>query len=126
MQLPWFWEVWATERPIGETYLAIASTAVDEQWGLETIVVQDDVRFEFRPYESKREFVVYGQQFESGHICPRAFAATPDGWAVLQTLWSDAPKSACPGFRAAVDGLGGVILNTSTHLWGRRDVNAST
>lgn len=112
-ELPEEWEIWETPYPIPISYAYLAHQAVDEGWGLDTVVVQDDVRFTEDPLpESSASLVVYGQG-DAKHVCPRAFAATPDIWEQLAGVWKGGPV--CLTWRPVVR-KHGAVLNVTRHL----------
>lgn len=105
--LPNDWEVWETNTRIGVTYFDLARAAVVDGWGLETVVVQDDVRGDFFEVD---EFTVYGTQV-GDHICPKAFAADPETWLDLAKKWSRSPESLCSLFASVVRKRNAPVLN---------------
>lgn len=112
-QIPDDWEVWETPHLIPISYAYLAHQAVREQWGLDTIIVQDDVRFTEDPLsESSAKLVIYGQGDEN-HVCPRAFAATPEIWEELAGVWKGGPV--CLTWQPIVHKHGD-ILNVTEHL----------
>jgi hypothetical protein len=112
--LPKDWEAWLTPYSIGETYRWISRMAVDMGWDHHTILVQDDVRFTEVPVPGDTPLTVYGQTKDEGHICPRAFSATPEGWKELEGIWQPAPESLCYMFTLVAKDIG-TVLDITTH-----------
>lgn len=111
--LPDDWLIWETTLPIPATYAQIADHAVNESWGLDVTVIQDDVRLRSRP-DVDADLIVYGSGTTS-HVCPRAFAANPEVWRQLQRVWQPWTGSVCHSWRPIVREYG-TILNVTDHL----------
>ena len=92
--LPPEWEVFKTSDPTPITYHNVAAKAVEERWGLDVVVLQDDVRFKFDVDGISSGLIVYGQRTGRRplHICPRAFAASPQVWKLLVKAWDGIPE----------------------------------
>ena len=116
--LPDEWHVWPTADPIGVTYAEIAETASNDEWGHDTIVLQDDVRIESAiPPGHNFELVVYGTAHPDGFgVCPRAFSATWYVWEYLSYAWEDHPESLCDEFGLACDYFNTLMVENATHL----------
>ena len=116
--LPSDWDVHVTDTPIGETYFDLTQIALEREWGLETVIIQDDVRFTEDPVQGepngKGNLVVYGQGDER-HVCPRAFAADQYVWKILGISWAMRPPKLCPWFLPVVSAFG-EVRNQTTHL----------
>lgn len=115
------WAIWETDTDIGRTYKELAMTAVDEKWGHEMVVVQDDVRFVESegklvfsagvfnrvPHWGADVVVHGGARYDAygkvEHVCPHAFSASPNGWKRLEAVWLPAPNSLCYGFGKVVE-----------------------
>ncbi len=114
--LPDHWGVWPTDQSSQITYAAMARQGLDDGWNRDTVVIQDDVRFTVNPLPiSTADIVVYGQSVRSGHICLRAFSATPYGWWLLSQVWQGGPRQVCYAWARVIDQFGDV-LNVTTHL----------
>lgn len=108
--LPSEWEVWQTAKRIGVTYAVISRAAVEEEWGTDVVIIQDDVRGDLPAAEV---FTVYGTQGPR-HICPKAFAADAETWGQLFEAWRERPTSVCRSFTKVALERGAVILNSVT------------
>lgn len=105
--LPSDWEVWETRLSIPETYSQIAAHAVSQGWDRDVVVIQDDTRLDSIP-PSDAELIVYGKGNED-HVCPRAFAASPEVWKVLARRWQPWTGQICRTWKPAVDEFGEVL-----------------
>ncbi len=114
--LPDRWEVWSTDQSSQITYAQIAQHGLSSGWQRDTVVVQDDIRFTVDPLlESSADIVVYGQTSKPGHVCQRAFSATPYGWWLLSQVWQGGPRQVCYAWARVIDQFGDV-LDVTTHL----------
>lgn len=111
--LPADWQVWETTKPIPHTYSEVATHAVSEGWDTDTIVIQDDVRLLEQPAHDG-PLVVYGQG-DADHVCPRAFAASPEVWVELSRRWQPWTGQICQTWKPLVDRVG-TVLNVTEHL----------
>lgn len=111
--------VYSDEKFVGiaQTMHNVAVTAVGEGWDPGTVVCQDDVRWPRHIPEPSAPLTVYGTLSPSldgwGHICPRAFCATPAIWQLLLEVFDGVTK-ACDAWRPVVEEHG-VILNIVFH-----------
>ena len=113
--LPDEWVVWHTTKSAGFTYQDIATHAVLTEWDQSTVLVQDDVRFTDPPAVHDSELVVYGG-WANTHVCPRAFAASPETWRILQARLSVRPVRLCPTFSDLARQVTTMLLNQVEHL----------
>lgn len=79
--------------------LAVARHAVSQGWGSDVVVIQDDVypwanrpprpgeQIEHGWPDHVGDVTSYHRASGPGHTCPRAFSATPTGWASLVESW---------------------------------------
>lgn len=120
--IPCDWVIWKASEPIGHSYKILTTQAVDEGWGHETIIVQDDVRFaegvKFDPHPPT-DLMVHGKvrvnHSQIEHACPRAFSASPAGWQRLEEFWMLEPNTLCEGFRITLNEMG-MYRNVTTCL----------
>lgn len=127
----------ATAGSIPDTYHRLQEQAIAEGWGLDTVVVQDDQQFvgplEKRPImrgskvgrRGEPQIIVYGTLRRHGHICPKAFAATGQGWELLE-VWDgtmgpgkDGRGIICEQFRPVIEEYGAVLNITREVAVGR-------
>lgn len=59
--------------------------------GLETLVIQDDVRF-FKPIPDYSESTVFGRLQSEKHICPQAWSFEPNVYYTLAEIWENAAQ----------------------------------
>lgn len=112
-RLPDSWDVIEVDTPIAVSYRQVSKLAMTEGWDQETILVQDDVRFEGRVKRYDSSLVVYGQTTNPGHVCPRAFAADQNTWADLYFAWMTNPNpSVCYAWKSIVHDRGLILDST--------------
>jgi hypothetical protein len=119
--LPPDWELHVTDDEIGKTYFGLTQRALQEKWGLETIVVQDDTRFLVEPQPiDTHQLVIYGQSRDDPvpHVCPKAFAATGKVWQILSISWGSQPDSLCAWWMPVVEAFGVVLDQTEQAVYG--------
>lgn len=99
---------------IPQTYQRLAQHAIEQKWGRETVVLQDDVwmphgpGFEAMNASFDAALVVYGRTDSTGLICPLSFSATPKIWLELSKVW-DGTTRICDAWRPIVDTYGLVL-----------------
>lgn len=107
---------------IPQAYRNVARSAVEEGWGRETIVMQDDVWMPHGPGFDlwNRPFwnplVVYGQREHDGRVAPKAFSATPEIWLQLQQVWNGTDR-VIPSWQPIVEEHGLVLDVTRNIGW---------
>ncbi len=109
-----------TEGSILDSNRRLRLAALDEGWDESVVVTQDDVWFPDGIPAHQGLLCVYGTQRDDGHVCPRAFSATPDGWQALD-VWDQVddgePNPSCRYWRPVVETIG-TVLNVAVHASG--------
>lgn len=101
-------------RCIPKSYQRLATQAVRQKWGRETVVLQDDVLIPqgagLDSYNAKLDspFLIYGQTEPDGQVAPKAFSATPEMWAELGKVW-DGKQRIIPAWMPLVETYGLVL-----------------
>jgi len=111
------YERYPARRPIPITYRCLVNDALTFGWGLDTLVVNDDMAFDSLAYPANAPIVTLWRG-RPGHVCPRAFAASQVGWEMLDLVW-DGHTKICHAWTPLVEKVGTILDNTS-HRWGIR------
>lgn len=78
---------------IPKTYQKLVPWLIEQNVGLETLVIQDDVRFsDLIPNYSRS--TLFGRLRPPAHWCPQAFVLEPDVYYELATVW-DGKRQVC-------------------------------
>lgn len=67
-------------------HLVLARWAVEHSWDESVHVIQDDVTTTSKGTHHG-EITSYHPSYEPGHVCPRSFTATENGWRTLVEVW---------------------------------------
>lgn len=90
---PPFLVFFATSDGRREGHHQLAVHAVAAGWDESMIVVQDDVTLPERLPAHRGDITSYHRRSHTGHVCPRAFSATPTGWRRLADAWGRPGKT---------------------------------
>lgn len=72
---------------INKDHYRLAKTAVLHRWGHDEIILQSDVKIIRELSEPRGDIMVYSGRRHTGHVCPRAFSASPKGWRRIMRAW---------------------------------------
>lgn len=98
-----------------QAYINLETRAIDEGWDINDIVMQDDVHLPpVLMRDPDVDIMSYGLTTAVGHVCPKAYAATPAGHQViLDALNAQDPDVEHPTCLALSSALteSGMVLN---------------